>query len=291
MSVIPKNQLERLKANNRDTTSSKLIAFPKLTFKENYLSCNIASRNMLLKQFSDNLITFRKKRKDENVKIFDCGNKTVLKSSLTAFNLILKENEPTKKEWIFENNKFENLILHAWFARDRQYFNNLTKKYNRSEIKFDKDFYLVGEKGSGKSSTLHALNNLVEYFAGADSKKNRTFEFAEQNKISLYFKLHSHLNAFTFNLNEKGTGQNPVNLILDDLKFTDKTKSYGDDFTELLIQLLYARYDLWQFYSRHTLITSLLPPAVLKSNFDADLFDRFQKQYNILTFKINERTK
>ena len=236
--------------------------------------------------------SFRKRKEVENQTLIDLSNKEFRDLNKQAFALILKENEPKKKDWNFENNIFETKILFAWFCRDKKYFNEVKKEFGRTDIDFNKNFYLFGEKGSGKSSTVFALNDFIKNFAKkSDAKQTRQFNYTEQNKMSDYFSLHQNINAMTYNLNEKNTDivGLPTNIILDDLRFDDNTQSFGTTFKELLIQFLYARHSVWQFQNVPTIITSLIPPAILKKELYPDLYDRFVAQYNILTFKVNER--
>lgn len=217
---------------------------------------------------------------EENYKIASWGLKYILEAS-----------EPNGREWNMQNNKLENRLLLAWFCKDKKIFDETAKEMNREDLMLNKNLYVQGEKGSGKSSTVFALNELVSQLPKKPGSETRSFKFVEQNKMNNTFEVEGNINKYTFN-EEKGKFEGkPYNIVLDDLKLdaSKLTKSFGTDFIHIVKRFLYDRYSLWLFGQANTIITSLLTPSELKKALEPDLYQRFQHQYNCITFTKSER--
>ena len=240
---------------------------------------------------TDLQITLRKylKRKsNENCKIFNLCDEKVYNEIANILATILKENEPEKKTWNFSNNTLQTRLMLAWFCKDNHLFEKTANEMNDTSFKMSKGLYICGVKGSGKSSTVKALNELILYFSSTKAE-TRKFKYVEQNKLANCYELNSNINKYTYNeINEKFDGS-PHNIILDDLKFEGLTKSFGTDFILIIIRFLYDRYSLWLFGSSNTIITSLLSPNQLSKHLPDDLYNRFKHQYNIINLKVTER--
>jgi len=274
-------------------TIDKLKAKPKSISKW-YNDILTKQKRVEERQILDNLAlrNYTRKINLSKIPIFNLQDKGIYKNAIELLLEILQTNEPENKKWILDVNKINTILLLAWFVNDKATFDAICKKNKLKNLKFEKNFYIIGERGSGKSSTIYALNELIQHFSNRnDIAKTRMFKFIEQNKISNTFRIEGNINKYTYNETIGEFQSNPINIILDDLKITDTTQSYGTKFQEILLQFLYDRYSIWQFGNANTIITSLVPPDELEGHFPADLYDRFIKQFNILVFKDNQRIK
>ena len=206
-----------------------------------------------------------------------------------AFEQIWQVHEPENKKWILDSgNEIQTALLFFWFGNDKKSFDKIVTDNNLENFSFNKSFYLLGERGSGKSSTVFALNEMVKLLVNPKLGILRNFKFIEQNKMANTYRLENHINKYTFNEAVGKFASNPYHLVLDDLK-VDETLSFGTRFLEILIQFLYDRHSIWQFSKKQTIITGLMPPNELEKLFPKDLYDRFLKQYNLLVFSGNRR--
>ena len=246
-----------------------------------------------------NLITdykkYAKKKQNEKLCIFDLTTTENYNQIACLIGEILQINEPENKKWDFSTNKLQTRLLLAWFCMDKQTFVKTAEELGDDGLKFEKNIYLCGIKGSGKSSTIFALNEFICNFASKlPNSQNRRFKYVEQNKLANHFELNSNINKYTFNESTESNAKfegSPQNIIFDDLKFDGLTKSFGTDIKDILIRFLYDRYSIWLFGEANTIITSLLTPRELKETLPTDLYSRFTHQYNVVNFKNEKRGK
>jgi len=220
-------------------------------------------------------------------KIFDITDEDNFKSAASTLKMVLNANEPNGKQWRFEQNKKEMRLMLGWFFHDNEFFND--NKTNETQ-NINKDLFVCGVKGSGKSSTVNALCEIMtDIFYKRHNAKKRFFKKVEQNMMATSYELENNINKYTYNIEEKKFEGTPLNIFLDDLKFNGLTKFFGNDIKDILIRFLYDRYSIWLFGQANTIITSLLTPTQLKELLPDDLYNRFQHQYNIIHFKGENR--
>ena len=228
------------------------------------------------------------RRNIENVRkpIIDLSVENNMRAYKVILADILKANEPENKKWIFDENKEATTLLLAWWCNDAETF----QKHATAKQTINKDIFLCGVKGSGKSSTIYALNEMAKhFFPKTKLAEKRQFKYVEQNRMANTYEIESNINKYTFNeSNDKFEG-NPHNIILDDLKLNGLTKSFGTDFKDLLFRFLYDRYSIWLFGEARTVITSLLTPEEMKTELPSDLYNRFLHQYNLIVFTGQNR--
>jgi hypothetical protein len=233
---------------------------------------------------------YYKRKINEDKPIYDLSDKVVYNEVTKIISHILTLNEPQKNKWNFEENLLQTRLLLAWFCKSKELFEETAKGIGDKTLSMSKNLYLCGVKGSGKSSTVSALNEFMVKFTDQGIKtKDRVFKYVEQNKMANTYEIESNINKYTYNEVPGKFEGSPINIILDDLKFTGLTKSFGTDFIDIIIRFLYDRYSIWLFGGANTIITSLLTPVELRDKLPPDLYNRFQHQYNIITFKGTQR--
>lgn len=237
-----------------------------------------------------NLTKYLSKKRADSRAIFDLTKQDVRNNIWSTITQILKANEPNNKSWCFgENDKYSALII-AWFCKSKESFDKIAKIIGDDTLQFNKNLYVCGVKGSGKSSTVKALSDFIVHFTKETPiSKTRRFKYVEQNKIANTFEVESNINKYTYNETKDQFDGCPINIILDDLKFDGLTKSFGTDFIDIIIRFLYDRYSIWLFGGANTIITSLLTPTELKKCIPDDLYNRFEHQYNIIQFQDTKR--
>lgn len=257
--------------------------------KESEIEKNVKKEeNSENKDLSENLQKYLNKAYlRHSYKIFNISDEANYKSVANTLKAVLNANEPNGKQWRFEQNQKEMRLLLAWFMHDKHFFekNKLDETQN-----INKDLFVCGVKGSGKSSTINALCEIMtDVFYKRHNAKQRFFKKVEQNMMATAYEIEHNINKYTFNQEEKKFEGNPLNIFLDDLKFNGLTKSFGTNFKDILIRFLYDRYSIWLFGQANTIITSLLTPKQLNEILPDDLYNRFKHQYNIIHFKGENR--
>lgn len=243
-----------------------------------------------MEKIKANILRLIRVKKNASKPLFDLSMEAKCNIIGNSLGLILQANEPNNKPWDFANNKLQIKLLLAWFCKDSVTFKNIANDLGNSTLDFGKNLYICGEKGSGKSSTVFALNEMITTIEKSKAAcKTRHFKYIEQNKIINTFEVESNINKYTYNETSGKFEGDPFNLIVDDLKFAGLTKSFGTNFHDVLIRFLYDRYSLWLFSGVNTIITSLLTPLELKEYLPDDLYNRFQQQYNIIHFQNTKR--
>lgn len=142
-----------------------------------------------------------------------------------------------------------------------------------------KNLLLCGEVGVGKTLMMQAFAKYLELTGNP-----RVFKNLSVTQMINYYKLHNHIDRYTFN--EDGSKKfegDPFNICLNDIGL--QTHQYfGTDTKVMICEFLYARNDIWAQQGKFAHITTNLTPKELKAYFDdgyGRIVDRF-KSYNII---------
>jgi len=147
----------------------------------------------------------------------------------------------------------------------------------------EKCLLLVGEAGTGK--TL-----LMEIFSIYLSLTRNRHHYYNVSMVQLmnYYKVHSHINKYTFNESDKGKCE-PYALCLNDIGLEiDSQKSYGTNISDVVDEFLYARYEICQQWYVRTYLTSNYDVEDFKKRFNYRINDRF-KSYNLVPLTGSSR--
>lgn len=142
-----------------------------------------------------------------------------------------------------------------------------------------KNLLLCGEVGVGKTLMMQAFAKYLELTGNP-----RAFKNLSVTQMINYYKLHNHIDRYTFN--EDGSKKfegDPFNICLNDIGL--QTHQYfGTDTKVMVCEFLYARNDIWAQQGKFAHITTNLTPKELRAYFDdgyGRIVDRF-KSYNII---------
>lgn len=152
--------------------------------------------------------------------------------------------------------------------------------------KLHKNLLLMGKAGAGKTLLLDAFSLYLRY-----TDNPRQFESVSSTEMVNYFRIHNHIDRFTYNSLSSGKGYHPkpFDICLHDLG-VETVKFYGEDVVGVAGDFLYARNEIWanpaEFDRKFTHITTNLTIDDLTAKFSAKdaygrLIDRF-KTYNII---------
>ena len=148
----------------------------------------------------------------------------------------------------------------------------------------EKNLLIVGEAGTGKTILMEIFSRYLQI------TKNRHF-FYNTSMIRLmnYYKVHSHINKFTFNESkEKGICE-PYALCLNDIGLeVESQKSFGTDIRDVVDEFVYARYEIYQQMDIRTHFTSNYDVEDFKNRFNYRINDRF-KCYNLVPLTGSSR--
>lgn len=169
------------------------------------------------------------------------------------------------------------------------YFNGCKKAeevFPEKGYKCSNNLLLCGEVGVGKTLLMQAFAKYLEL-----TKNPRAFKNLSVTQMINYYKLHNHIDRYTFN--EEGSRKfegDPFNICLNDIGL--QTHQYfGTDTKVMVCEFLYARNDIWQQQGKFAHITTNLAPKELKLYFEdgfGRLSDRF-KTYNVIHLKGKSR--
>lgn len=153
--------------------------------------------------------------------------------------------------------------------------------------KVHKNLLLVGVPGTGKTMLMQIFADYLKL-----TNNPNTFENLSVTQMMNYYKLHGHIDMYTYNENKsKGFKPNPFNICLNDIGIeTENQKSYGTNLNSVIDEYLYARYEIYQNEFKKYHITSNLDAEEFKERFGKRLVDRF-KGFNIIPLLGNSRRK
>lgn len=162
------------------------------------------------------------------------------------------------------------------------YFNGCKKAeevFPGKDYKCHKNLLLCGEAGVGKTLIMQVFSKYLDVTANP-----RRFKNLSVTQMINYYKLHNHIDRYTFN--EEGSRKfegDPFNICLNDIGL--QTHQYfGTDTKVMVCEFLYARNDIWQQQGKFAHITTNLTPKELKAYFEdgyGRIVDRF-KSFNII---------
>lgn len=147
------------------------------------------------------------------------------------------------------------------------------------DYKVHKSLLICGDVGTGKTLLMQLFS---EYL-----KRTNNINFFENLSVTQmlnYYKLHNHLDKYTYN--EEGAktfGGNAVNVCLNDVGLQSHIH-FGQDTKVVIDDFFHARAELWAQNGKYAHVTTNLTPSELKDYFTDDygrLVDRL-KNYNII---------
>lgn len=171
------------------------------------------------------------------------------------------------------------------------YFNGCElaeKVFPDENYKIHKNILLIGEPGTGKTMIMQIF---ADYLRATENEN--AFRNISMTQLMNYYKINGHIDRYTFNelADLKSYEGNPFNICLNDLGLmTETQKSFGTLLTQITDEFLFARYEIFQQFSKRYHITSNLTVADLKSRFEDRLVDRF-KSFNVIELHGESRRK
>lgn len=159
--------------------------------------------------------------------------------------------------------------------------------FPNEDYKVHKNLLLVGVPGTGKTMLMQIFADYLKL-----TNNPNAFENLSVTQMMNYYKLHGHIDMYTYNENQsKGFKPNPFNICLNDIGIeTENQKSYGTSLDSVIDEYLYARYEIYQNEFKKYHITSNLDAKEFKERFGKRLVDRF-KGFNIIPLLGNSRRK
>ena len=116
----------------------------------------------------------------------------------------------------------------------------------------EKNLLIVGEPGTGKTLLMDIFSKYLEVM------KNRLrFTCTSMVVMMNYYKVHGHINKYTFNENKENGKCEPFAICLNDIGLeVESQKSYGTTIKDVVDEFLYARYEIRQQWYIRTHLTS-----------------------------------
>ena len=141
----------------------------------------------------------------------------------------------------------------------------------------EKNLLIVGEPGTGKTLLMDIFSKYLEVM------KNRlAYKCTSMVVLMNYYKVHGHINRYTFNENKENGKCEPFALCLNDIGLeVESQKSYGTTIRDVVDEFLYARYEIHQQWYIRTHLTSNYDVEDFKKRFNYRINDRF-KSYNLV---------
>ncbi|MBQ9524819.1 MAG: ATP-binding protein [Bacteroidaceae bacterium] len=148
----------------------------------------------------------------------------------------------------------------------------------------EKNLLIVGEAGTGKTMLMEIFSSYL--FA---TKNRLYYRCSSMVRLMNYYKVHSHINKFTFNEDREFGKCEPFALCLNDIGLeVESQKSFGTDISDVVDEFLYARYEIYQQWYIRTHLTSNYDVEDFKQRFNYRINDRF-KSYNLVPLTGNSR--
>ena len=171
------------------------------------------------------------------------------------------------------------------------YFNNCRlaeKVFENEDYKLHKNLLFVGSPGTGKTLTMQIFSDYLKL-----TKNQNWFRNVSVTQMMNYYKIHGHIDLFTFNEIESGKCEGiPFNICLNDIGIeTENQKSFGTSLDTVIDEFLYARYEIYQQPEQKKYhLTSNLSVKNFKERFENRLIDRF-KSFNVIEFNGKSKRK
>lgn len=145
------------------------------------------------------------------------------------------------------------------------------------DYKINKNIMLIGEPGTGKTLLMQIFSDYLKL-----TGNSRAFDNISSTQLLNYYKMHGHIDKYTYNEAGGGLDGSPFDVCINDIGLgTEMAKSYGTQLTSVMDEFLFARYEIFQQMGIKYHITSNLSVKDLKERFDSRLIDRF-KSFNVL---------
>lgn len=199
---------------------------------------------------------------------------------ITIANIMLQREGRTFEVDDHNKDVLRFLLLYFNGSKDAE------KVFPNEEYKLRNNLLLIGESGVGKTLLMQVFS---EYLRLTESEK--AFENISATQVMNYYKMHSHIDKYTYNEAAGGLEGKPFAVCLNDLGLgTETAKSFGTSLTQITDEFLFARYEIFQQRGVNYHITSNLSVSELKSRFDSRLVDRF-RCFNVLELHGASRRK
>ena len=141
----------------------------------------------------------------------------------------------------------------------------------------EKNLIIVGEPGTGKTLLMEIFSKYLEVM-----KNRHHFKCTSMVVLMNYYKVHGHINKYTFNEDKENGKCEPFALCLNDIGLeVESQKSYGTTIRDVVDEFLYARYEICQQWYIRTYLTSNYDVEDFKQRFNYRINDRL-KSYNLV---------
>lgn len=148
----------------------------------------------------------------------------------------------------------------------------------------EKNLIIVGEAGTGKTILMEIFSRYLQV-----TGNRHYFQNTSMTRLMNYYKVHSHINAFTFNESKETGKVSPYALCLNDIGLeVESQKSFGTDIRDVVDEFVYARYEIYQQWNIRTHFTSNYDVEDFKKRFNYRINDRF-KSYNLVPLTGSSR--
>lgn len=171
------------------------------------------------------------------------------------------------KEFIInENNRDILKFLVYYFNEDERALDIFP------DMSLRKNILLVGKYGVGKTMLMKIFSTYLQA-----TRNHRAFVNTSITQINNHYKIHSNIDAYTYNeIKSKKFEGNPFHICVNDIGLDSEGKHYGTQLKEVVDELLFARYEIYQNHQKYTHLTSNLDTEDLEEKFEGRLGDRFK---------------
>lgn len=162
------------------------------------------------------------------------------------------------------------------------YFNGCKKAedvFPDKGYKVHRNLMICGKVGVGKTMLMQVFAKYLQITGNP-----RAFHNLSVTQMINYFKMHSHLDKYTYNEeNAMCFEGKPMNVCLNDIGLQTH-QHFGVDTKVVVSDFFHARNEIWAQQGKFAHITTNLSPAEMKDYFSDEygrLVDRF-KTYNVI---------
>jgi len=189
---------------------------------------------------------------------------------ITEIGNILMKKEG--KEFIIDDNNKAVLRFLLYYFNECELFSTIfpEKKYS-----LNNQILLCGKPGTGKTIIMQIFS---EYLKATENPKS--YNCTSVSKMLNYYKIHNHLDKYTYNENAGGFEGKPSSYCVNDIGL-DSYKHFGTDVKIFVDEFLHSRNEIFIESGKVCHVTTNLSGSQINTKFDERLIDRF-KTYNII---------
>lgn len=178
------------------------------------------------------------------------------------------------RRFVIDGNNAEVIRFMLLYFNDHKECEDVFPDYHHV---LEKNLLIVGEAGTGKTMLMEIFSKYLYL-----TKNRLYYHNTSMVRLMNYYKVHSHINKFTFNESKEAAKCEPLALCLNDIGLeVESQKSYGTDIRDVVDEFLYARYEIYQQWYIRTHLTSNYDVEDFKKRFNYRINDRF-KSYNLV---------